>query len=211
MTFDRFLFVMTRPWVVVSYVIFIILSYIYLDRWVAIFMYHLDLKRNVLLLLWLTNLGSDSFYLLMLLLMALLFRFVYVNKTSERHCWFLWLCVFIPCMIALILKIVLGRARPELLFNQQLYGFFGLKFQRLYWSMPSGHATTIMGLIFGFIILLPRYFYTFLLVGLLVVLSRVLLTEHYLSDVMLSFYLALIEVGLLTYWLRKKQFLGMKH
>ena len=41
--------------------------------------------------------------------------------------------------------------------------------------------------------------------ALLVDFSRIMLTEHYLSDVIVASYLALIEVGLLLVWLRRKK------
>jgi membrane-associated phospholipid phosphatase len=41
---------------------------------------------------------------------------------------------------------------------------------------------------------------------LLVVLSRIMLTHHYLSDVMAASYIALFEIALLLYWLHKKSF-----
>ena len=46
----------------------------------------------------------------------------------------------------------------------------------------------------------------FIFPGLLVVLSRIMLTHHYLSDVMAASYIALLEIALLLYWLRKKAF-----
>jgi membrane-associated phospholipid phosphatase len=66
-----------------------------------------------------------------------------------------------------------------------------------------------MGLIFGLTVLFPRYFYLLFVTGLVVVSSRVLLTEHYLSDVMVASYLALLEVGFFAYWLRKKEILNL--
>ena len=120
--------------------------------------------------------------------------------------WFLWLCVLVPSLVCLVLKVLLGRARPDLLFNEHLYGFFGLKTHAPYWSFPSGHTTTVMGFVFGLSVLFPRKCYLFILAGSIVVLSRILLTHHYLSDVMAASYLALLEVGLLFWWSRRFKF-----
>lgn len=209
MNFERLLFLMTRPWVVISYFILMIVSYLYIDQWVAYYFHRFDLRGNWPPLVWLTHLGSNVLYLSTLFILAVFFRYIRPDKVREARCWFLWLCVFIPSSICLVLKILFGRARPEILFDQQLYGLFGIKLQTSFWSFPSGHSTTIMGLLLGLTVLFPRYFYVLVGTGLAVVSSRVLLTEHYLSDVMVASYLALLEVGLLTYWLRRKHLLNL--
>jgi membrane-associated phospholipid phosphatase len=182
---------------------------VYVDQWVAYYFHRFDFRHNLLPLVWLSHLGSSVLYLASLFILAVLFRYVFPNKVRETRCWFLWLCVLIPSSICLILKIIFGRARPDVLFDQQLYGLFGMKLHSSFWSFPSGHSTTIMGLIFGLTVLFPRYFYLLFVTGLVVVSSRVLLTEHYLSDVMVASYLALLEVGFFAYWLRKKEILNL--
>jgi membrane-associated phospholipid phosphatase len=209
MNFERLLFLMTRPWVIISYFILMILLYFYLDQWVAYYFHRFDLRGKCPPLVWLTHLGSNVLYLSTLFILAVFFRYIRPEKVREARCWFLWLCVLIPSSVCFVLKILFGRARPDLLFDQHLYGLFGLKWHTLFWSLPSGHSTTIMGLIFGLTVLFPRYFYLLLLAGLMVVSSRVLLTAHYLSDVMVAGYLALLEVGLLTYGLRRKPILNL--
>ena len=151
--------------------------------------------------------GLGEFHGLLLALLFLFFRYVRPNKTWETRCLFLWLCLMVPYAICLVFKIALGRARPELLFDHQLYGFYGLHFKALYWSFPSGHTTTIISLTCGLIILFPRYMYGFLSLGLMVALTRILLTNHYLSDVMTTSYLTILEVGLLVFILRRKAWL----
>ena len=208
--FDRLFVVMTKPWVTISYFLLIILSILYVDKPIAYFFHDLDLKNNMPLLNWVTKSGLGGLYIIPLFLGALFFRFINHHKKWEERFWFLWLCVLIPSLICVLLKILFGRARPDLLFNDQLYGFFGLQTRAYFWSFPSGHTTTIMGFVFGLSILFPRYCYLFLLMGLTVVSSRVMLTQHYLSDVMAASYLALLGVGLIHLWLcRKKWFLHL--
>ena len=119
--------------------------------------------------------------------------------------WFLWACVLIPNSIALVLKVILGRARPILWFNEHLYGFYGMKFHTAYWSCPSGHTTTAMSLAIALSMIWPRYIYGFLAVGLSVAVSRVMLAQHYFSDVVATSYLVVLELGLLLLWLRRKK------
>lgn len=205
--FERLLAIMTNPWVVVSYSGLVILSFFYVDQSLAYYLHGFDLKKNFYVLNWLTHIGSSGLCLGVLFLLALFFRYIQHNKTSEQRSWFLALCVLLPSVICVVLKIILGRARPELLFSDHLYGFYGFHTQSLFWSLPSGHTTTVTGLIFGLIILFPRYVYVFLLIGIIGISTRILLTQHFLSDVLTAAYLALLEIGFLMWWLRRQNYL----
>jgi len=202
--FERLLKIMIKPYVLMSYLALIILSILYADRPIAYYFHAFNFHWGLPFLKGLTLFGASIFYIGPLFILALYFRYVHVNKVWEKRSWFLWLCVFIPNSICLLLKIGIGRARPDLLFKEHLYGFYGFKTHAPYWSFPSGHTTTVMGLMFGLCILFPRYSYAYLLFGVLVVITRVMLTHHYLSDVLTAGYLTLIEVGLLYYWLKSK-------
>ena len=187
-------------------VIFLIVgfSFFYLDIKFADHFQNLQFKKHLPWLNTLTILGLNVIHLFLLAFIALVFRYIFQNKLWENRVWFLWLCVFIPGVICLFLKILLGRSRPDLWFSQHLYGFYGPHRISDYWSFPSGHTTSIMGLMFGFCAILPQYCLLFILTGTAIALSRVLLVKHYLSDVMFASYLALIEVGLLYYWVKDK-------
>ena len=202
---ERLFAFMIKPWVVITCLAVIFLSFLYLDRPIAEYFHGVDSKTYRAIFGGLTKLGSYFLYLGPLFVLALFFRYIYPNKNWEIRTWFLWLCVLIPNMVGLVLKISMGRARPSLLFDDHLYGFYWMKLQGSFWSFPSGHTTTIMGLLFGLCVLFPRYFFGFIFMSLLVDFSRIMLTEHYLSDVIVASYLALIEVGLLLVWLRRKK------
>ncbi len=204
--FERLLAIMIKPWVVILYMGLIMLSFLYLDRPIAYYFHDLNFRTTIPILNWLTKLGLGGLYFFPLFILALFFRYIRRNKDLERRVWFLWLCVLVPSLICVVLKILVGRARPDLLFSDHLYGFHGMKTQAPFWSFPSGHTTTVMGFVFGLSILLPRYCYALIAAGLVVVSSRILLTHHYLSDVMIASYLALVEVGLLHWWLQRKHF-----
>ena len=203
--FDRLLAIMIKPWVVLSYAGLVILSFMVVDKPMAYYFYEFGFRERLHWLNGLTNLGIGAIYLVLFFLLALFFRCIYRNKVWEERSWFLWICVLIPNGFCLALKMIVGRARPDLLFHGQVYGFFGLHTGASFWSFPSGHTTTIMALVFGLSALFPRYCYALIVAGLLVASSRIVLTQHYLSDVLAASYLALLEVGLLLYWVRHKQ------
>lgn len=199
--FERLYRTMTRPWVMVIYFILIVLSFLYLDKPIAIWAYSHQLALKFPWLEWVTNLGFGIVNIVAVALLALIFRLVIQNTLWEHRSWFLWLCLIIPNLVCLALKILFGRARPDMLFSEHLYGFYGLHKNSEFWSFPSGHTTTIMGLMFGLSALFPRYCSVFIGLGSFVAISRILLFKHYLSDVLMASYLALIAVGLLYNWL----------
>ncbi|MDI9817694.1 MULTISPECIES: phosphatase PAP2 family protein [unclassified Legionella] len=206
--FERLLALMTKPGVMLVYVTLVILSFLYLDVPLAEFFYSVDLRSSFPLISWITKLGLGVIYIPSFFLLALFFRYIRQNQEWEARAWFLFMCVSIPGIVCGFLKIIFGRARPALLFENHFYGFYGLQTKAPFWSFPSGHTTTIMGVVFGLSILFPRYCYAFILTGLTVALSRVLLTHHYLSDIMAAGYLTLLEVGILLCFLRRKSWLA---
>ena len=91
-----------------------------------------------------------------------------------------------------VLKLLLGRARPHLLFEQGLYGFH--LFSGLDWaqqSFPSGHSQIIWVVTTVLTILWPHYRLIFIILGGLVSTSRVVTTVHYLSDVVMGSFLGI--------------------
>jgi membrane-associated phospholipid phosphatase len=199
--FERFFHFMMKPVMVMVGMVFVLLSYIFIDRPLAMIAHDMQFQARFPWLLWVTNLGIGMLYIVLIALLALILRFVIRNKPWERRIWFLWLCVVVPNMACLALKMLLGRARPDLLFSENLYGFYGLQKNAAFWSFPSGHTTTIMALMLGLSALFPRYLLGFILFGSLVACSRILLLQHYLSDVLAATYLAIIGAGVVYYWL----------
>jgi len=101
------------------------------------------------------------------------------------------------------LKVLLGRARPQLWFSEHAYGFYGLHFSSNYWSFPSGHTTTITACAIGTALLFPRYALPLCVLAFMVVISRVVLLQHYLSDVTMATGLVLLEISVLSQWMKK--------
>lgn len=202
--FERLSKILLRPWIAVFYVAFAMVSFFYFDRPIAEFFYNENLRVKFPIIFWLTHAGVGDYYVAGLLLLALCFRYIFHNKVVENRTWFLWLCVMIPYFICGVIKVFVGRARPELWFSDHIYGFLGFHLQPAYWSFPSGHTTTVTGLMCGFVVLFPRYRYLILLLGLLVISTRILLSSHYLSDVLVTAFLTGLEVTILLNIMHRK-------
>lgn len=208
--FDRLYAIMTKPLVFFLYLGLIIALIVHFDLPISTYFFNEDLQTRYHSLDYFTNIGMVGLYFPIFFGFALFFRFIYKSPLWEARFWFLFLCLAISSTICLILKISIGRARPELFFesSKHLYGFYGFKTSDDFWSYPSGHTTVIMSVVLGLCILFPRYFLLFMLLGLAVAFSRVALTIHYLSDVLFTIYLTIIEIGCLLYVLRRKSWLA---
>lgn len=141
-----------------------------------------------------TQLGEGGLYLvpLGLVLLAALWR---------RRAALAWRTAYVFAAIAVsgligdVIKPVFGRARPELLFAQNLFGFTWVGPHADRWSFPSGHSTTVMALAVSLYVIYPPAWPAYAMLALAVMASRVIIDAHYLSDVIAGAYL-----GLVTAW-----------
>lgn len=96
---------------------------------------------------------------------------------------FVFLGVGIPGLIANLLKRLIGRGRPAEFDNVGAFSFHNIVNDWNFQSFPSGHTTTAIALAFVIGFLWPRLFPLFLIVGVVVGVSRVPVGMHYPSDV----------------------------
>lgn len=198
--FIRFCDALCRGWVLISVLVLVALSMKFLDLPLAERLHSLELPLSIPWLQPMTNLALSGAYLVLLAVMALSAQWVFHRAHLASRMWFLWGCVALPNAFCLVLKITLGRARPELWFTEHLYGFYGPHRASLYWSFPSGHTSTIMGFVLGLSALFPRHCIAFIGTGLLIASVRILLVQHYLSDVVFATALSLMSVRWLLQW-----------
>jgi membrane-associated phospholipid phosphatase len=137
-----------------------------------------------------TKVGEAIWWLLPSFALYLAARILWRSPLWAGRALFVFAAVAGSGLLVDALKPLLGRARPVLLFTQHVYGFSYLHFAAVYESFPSGHAAcaTSAGLALGR--LAPRYRALWITVGLLVGLTRVIVTAHYLSDVLAAVLVA---------------------
>jgi len=105
------------------------------------------------------------------------------NRRASLSGLFLFASTAVSGLLADLVKLIAGRARPKLLVEQGIYGFDGFHFEHAWTSFPSGHSATGLSVAVTLSLLFPRYRLLFISVGLLIAASRVVLAQHYLSDV----------------------------
>jgi lipid A 4'-phosphatase len=104
-------------------------------------------------------------------------------RRSARRALFIFAALASTGVVADVVKVVFGRARPKLLFADGTYGFFWGAMRPDYWSFPSGHASNAAALAVALTLLWPRGAVLYVTAALLVAASRVIIGAHYLSDV----------------------------
>ena len=110
---------------------------------------------------------------------------------------FLFSTTAVSGLAADLLKFLFGRARPNLLLEHGVFGFSGLQTAHDWTSFPSGHSATALGVAVTLSLLLPRFRVIFITAGVFIALSRMVLDQHYLSDVVAGSTLGAATVFLL--------------
>jgi lipid A 4'-phosphatase len=108
---------------------------------------------------------------------------------------FLFAAIAAAGLVADLLKIVVGRTRPKLLFASDAYDFTWFGWRADHWSFPSGHAATAAALMLALWWLWPRYWPVYAIVTIGVAAGRVVIGAHYLSDVLMG-----IAIGAAATW-----------
>jgi membrane-associated phospholipid phosphatase len=146
-----------------------------------------------------TDFGLGGHWYLLFVGMALLcWALSSLSHTVEGHA--LWKARIEPWLYALsvmiasgigvqLLKFAFGRYRPKFLFSDGIYGFAPFSGNN---SFPSGHSQNIWAAMISLWFIFPRYRLVWLIIGLLISLSRVFTTVHFLSDVLMGSTIAIL-------------------
>jgi lipid A 4'-phosphatase len=185
-----------------------ILSYLYLDRpaidWFRTF------DRDLHLLVKSTaQLGRSEYWLVpsglafgALWLAARRKRFT--GMKDRLKAWsmlplFVFVSISFTGIFVKIMKISFGRMRPLHHYRHDDYGFSWFEFDASLQSFPSGHAVTLATLMAALCFIMPRYRAAFVALGAVVILARALETAHYLSDILVGSYIAMV----MTAWMQR--------
>jgi membrane-associated phospholipid phosphatase len=110
---------------------------------------------------------------------------------------FVFVSVAFSGILVDLVKWVAGRYRPVMLFDQGLYGFTFFRTGYEWTSFASGHAATAFSLAAALSVLYPNGRLFFFPAAIVTAASRIILTSHFLSDVIFGAYIGVAGVYLL--------------
>ncbi|ASY70918.1 phosphatidic acid phosphatase [Sinorhizobium fredii USDA 205] len=105
------------------------------------------------------------------------------------------------------LKFLIGRARPELFADYGAYSLTPFTGDRLFESFPSGHSTAAGAFFGAFAMLKPELRPLFLILALLIGVSRVIVGAHYPSDVAAGLLLGLWVAMMVAFLFARRDWL----
>ena len=184
-----------------------ILSYQYIDREIATYFHTLHNETMTEVFKFFTTFGNSAWYFIPSTLLFVFFKKIKKHNHNALIASYIFMTNLIAGLLVWVFKIPFGRVRPKLFFEQNLYGFKWFKIQSDFVSFPSGHTITIISTVVALSLLLPKWKYLFLPFGILVALSRVVLNQHYLSDVLFASFLGtMVALFLHQYYFKNKEF-----
>lgn len=143
-----------------------------------------------------TQLGDSAGYIIGGVVLAILFWWIERANPQLGARWraSLWAqrtayfgaAVIVSGVLSILLKNVFGRPRPRMWFGEDQiseFRFFVVDTSSDFASYPSGHATTIWTVAFALILIFGRRGWVMLPVAIIVSVTRVVLTDHYVGDI----------------------------
>ncbi|HTH96237.1 MAG TPA: phosphatase PAP2 family protein [Stellaceae bacterium] len=183
-----------------------IVSVLWIDQPVA-WSFHNDGDLPLRWLDWITRWGLGGRWLVPtgIITIACLIVANAPRMADTRERWIAWahvpgylfLCVALSGIVADIVKVLVGRTRPKILFHDAQFTWApfsggGLAWHADHWSFPSGHSATVASMAMGLALLWPRHVVAYWMLAGLVIYSRVALTQHYVSDVIAGTWLGVV-------------------
>jgi membrane-associated phospholipid phosphatase len=185
-------------------VLFCIIGYFFLDLIVAKYCTATFTNNNIRgVLKDVSKLALATFYLIFAAVCFIFFRFINKRKIWSNRALFVFLSISLSGILVIITKFVFGRYRPRMFLEEQLYGFKFFQLKGKLTSFPSGHASTIVALMLALYFINPKYRVIYFVIALVIVISRVLVCHHYLTDVVFGSYLAVVTTVCLKYFMEK--------
>ncbi len=176
-------------------------SYYFIDRPVAHWAKVYCVGKSNTLFLAITQLGDSTWYLVGSAVGFLFFRYVKRYPLYAHRYAFVFASVAVSGIVADMIKAIAGRFRPEMWFTHGLYGFDFFHVTASMISFPSGHTATAFSLAMVLSKLYPKYALIGWAIALAVGISRVMVSMHYVSDVIAGAMVGVVSVHLLIrYW-----------
>lgn len=174
--------------------------WLYIDVPIAEFFHQVRIFRNPSK--YITTLGNGSIWV-MVASVGILYGLLKENARPYINKFFtLLLSLATSGLLVSILKITIGRYRPRALVHHGIYKIdpFAITYSKC--SFPSGHSQTIFAAMVSLALIFPKGRWFFLSLAFLVATTRIALTNHFLSDVLMGGYIGAL-MSILCYYYRE--------
>ncbi len=118
-----------------------------------------------------------------------------IKRRWTRNLLYICISVSIAIIIGSGFKYLLGRYRPIMLFEHNLYGLHFFSSEWALNSTPSGHTLRAFSLLTALSLLFRRFTVLFISVAVLIGASRVAVTAHYPSDVVFGAFIGIFTAA----------------
>ncbi len=174
---------------ILSWIFFISMavSYLFFDKPLAAI-----LHQNQIPLKSLSKIFSIKVLLVAFPSLFFYFRCIVKKEKPANRMLFFGTALAVGNTVTYLLKYLIGRARPEWLFQKISEEFHPLSSASSLQSFPSGTACTVSICLCGLACFFPRFSYYLLCLAVVISLSRVFAEAHYLSDVLGGVYLGMV-------------------
>lgn len=113
---------------------------------------------------------------------------------------FVFLAVLVPVLVGDLLKWIVGRGRPFVGGEGNVFNFRHFGGTEAYASFPSGHAIASFALAFAISALWPQARVVMIVYAALIAISRLVLLAHHPSDVVAGALVGVIGAMFVRYW-----------
>jgi len=110
---------------------------------------------------------------------------------------YLFFAIAVPGLAVTIAKGFIGRARPS---DSGPFAYIPWTWRHEYASLPSGHSTTAFAAAVAIAALWPRMRVPLLLFAVIIAISRVVITTHFVSDVVAAAFVGAFGAVLVRNW-----------
>jgi undecaprenyl-diphosphatase len=110
---------------------------------------------------------------------------------------YLFLAIALPGLFVTIVKRLIGRARPS---DSGPFAYVPWSWRHEYASLPSGHSTTAFAAAVAIAALWPRMRIPMLIYAAVIAASRVIITAHFVSDVVAAAFVGGFGAVLVRNW-----------
>lgn len=149
-----------------------------------------------------TDIGQSHWILISsgsIILFMSIYRFPELSSPHTIHWhhiflkfYFVFTVIAFSGLLAILFKNLIGRARPVLHENFEVWQSLPFEGVYHYASFPSGHSTTVGALAAALFLIAPRVGYIFAPIAVWVAVSRVAVGAHFPSDVLAGFSMGIV-------------------